>query len=369
MSEIGRMPAPLNVPQYPNQNREPAADAQGRQGSLAVPDSLVNTPAASYTSGGPHPEVRNGCVIGLDAGGTKVNAAVADMDGKVLGGGTAGPCNIAAMTAADAFKSARAACLAALVSAGKLPEDVVAVCAGVAGVSFVDRRVEFTAMMQDLFHDARVEVEPDYAIAFSGATGGMPGVVIIAGTGSVAYGEDARGRAVKTGGYGYLIDDAGSGYGVGRDAIAAVLRAADKTGPKTALVDRVLAALEVEDVAALVPGVYGGSISRVKVASLAAVVADVADTEADEVAVSILGSAGMSLATLVASITAELFAGAVEPFPVAMVGSLWKGGNAITVPFVRAIRAAAPTAVLAPPKESPLQGALRRAQSLLRIAA
>ena len=128
MSEIGRMPPPLNVPQHLNQNREQTgANAQGRQSdSLAVPDSLVNTPAASYTSGGPHPEVRNGCVIGIDAGGTKVNAAVADMDGKVLGGGTAGPCNIAAMTAADAFKSARAACLAALVSAGKLPEDVVA---------------------------------------------------------------------------------------------------------------------------------------------------------------------------------------------------------------------------------------------------
>jgi len=368
MSEIGRMPPPLNVPQQLNQNREQTgADAQGRQGSLAVPDSLVNTPAASYTSGGPHPEVRNGCVIGIDAGGTKVNAVVADMDGKALGGGTAGPCNVALMTAADAFKSARAACLTALVSAGKLPEDVVAVCAGVAGVSYVERRVEFTAMMQDLFHAARVEVEPDYAIHFIGATGGVPGVMVNAGTGSVAYGQNASGRSLKVGGYGYLIDDSGSGYGVGRNAIAAVLRAVDKTGPRTALVDRVLHALELTDVSGIVPGVYGRTVSPSKIASLATLVADVADTEADEVAISIMGAAGLSLAALVSTITTELFSGTSDPFPVAMVGSLWKGGNAITVPFVRAIRAAAPNAVLAPQKESNLQGALRRALSLVPV--
>ena len=112
MSEIGRMPPPVNVPQLPSDRRESAnGEARERAPSLSVPESLVNTPAVSYTSGGPHPEIRNGCVIGLDGGGTKVNAAVADLDGKVLGGGTAGPCNIASMSPADAFKSARAVVL------------------------------------------------------------------------------------------------------------------------------------------------------------------------------------------------------------------------------------------------------------------
>lgn len=366
MSEIGRTPPAINVPNYPNSNREAPEqkDRTPSNGSLSVPDSLVSTPAVAYAAGGPLPEVRSGCVIGLDAGGTKVNAAVADLDGNVQGGGTAGPCNIAAMSAEDAFKNARAACLAALVSAGKLPEDVAAVCAGVAGVSFIDRRNEFAAMMQELFPNARVVVEADYAIAFTGATGGAPGIVIIAGTGSVAYGENARGRGIKTGGYGYLIDDFGSGHGVGREGIAAVLRAADNTGPPTTLTRRVLAALDLTDIAGLVPGVYGGSIGRARIASLATVIADAADSDSDEIAVDILGRAGSSLAALVTSITTDLFAGATDPFPVAMVGSLWKAGNAITVPFVRAIRAAAPTAVLAPPKEGPLQGALRRAHAL-----
>jgi N-acetylglucosamine kinase-like BadF-type ATPase len=269
------------------------------------------------------------------------------------------------MLAADAFKNARAACLAALVSAGKLPEDVVGVCAGVAGVSHVDRKVEFTSLVQELFPHAHVAVEPDYAIAFTGATGGAPGIVVVAGTGSVAYGEDDNGHSFKTGGYGYLIDDAGSGYGVGRDAIAAVLRAADKTGPSTVLKERVVEALQVEDVAAIVSGVYGGPINRVKIASLSTVVADAADHGSDEVSKAILGRAGSGLAGLAVAIVRELFPNAAVPFPIAMVGSLWKAGNAITVPFIRSIREAAPTAVLAPPKESPLQGALRRAHALV----
>ena len=364
MSEIGRMPPPLNVPQYPNQNQNGPGEAQDR--NLTVPESLVNTPAVSYTSGGPHPEVRNGCVIGIDGGGSKVAAAVADLDGKVLGGGTAGPCNIAAMPAVEAFKSARAACLTALVSAGKLPEDVVAVCAGVAGVSYVDRRTEFTSLMQDLFHKAVIAVEADYVVDFTAATGGLPGVMVNAGTGSVAYGEDGHGRSAKAGGYGYLIDDAGSGYWVGREAVAAVLKAADKMGPSTTLTDRIPAALGVDDVAGLVPGIYGGTISRAKIASLATVVADAADSDSDEVSTLILGTAGVALSTLVTSIIAQLFADSVDPFPVAMIGSfLLKSGNAVTVPFVRAIRAAAPNAVLAPSKEGSLQGALRRAQALL----
>jgi N-acetylglucosamine kinase-like BadF-type ATPase len=370
MSEIGRTPPPVNLPPFPSQKRDSAgteAPERNPKPDSTFSDALANTPAAAYTGGGARPEVRTGCVIGLDAGGTKVNAAVADLDGKVLGGGTAGPCNIASMPAAEAFKAARAACLAALVSAGKLPEDVVAVCAGVAGVSYVDRRTEFTALMQDLFHDARVAVEADYAIAFTGATGGAPGIVVIAGTGSVAYGEDGSGRGFKTGGYGYLIDDGGSGYGVGRDAISAVLHAADKTGPATVLIDRVLEALGVDDLADIVPGVYGGSISRVKIASLATVVADVAEKD-DAVAKEILGYAGSNLATLASTIAGELFPNATDPFPIAMVGSLWKAGNAITVPFIRAIRQAAPTAVLAPAKESPLQGALRRAPALANIS-
>lgn len=366
MSEIGRLPSVVNLPPRSGQGGG-STGTETKENPVEAPastDALARTPAVAYAGSGVLPEVRSGCVVGLDGGGTKVNVAVADLDGKVLGGGTAGPCNIAAMSAPDAFKSARAACLAALVSAGKLPEDVVAVCAGVAGVSHAERRVEFAALVQELFPNARVAVDPDYAIAFTGATGGAPGIVVIAGTGSVAYGENGAGLGHKTGGYGYLIDDSGSGYGVGREALDAVLRAADKSGPPTVLLERILDALAIDEVGAIVPGVYGGAITRVKIAALATVVADAADVDADPVAQSILGRAGSSLATLAITIAAEIFPAAADPFPIAMVGSLWKAGNSITVPFIRAIRDAAPTAVLAPEKSGALQGALLRAHAL-----
>ena len=122
-------------------------------------------------------------------------------------------------------------------------------------------------------------VEPDYAVALAGATDGGPGIVVIAGTGSVAYGENGAGEAHRAGAYGYLIDDAGSGYGVGRAALAAVLRAADGTGEDTSLTGRLLALLGFASVGDIIPAVYGGSLDRLAIAALAPVVADAAREE------------------------------------------------------------------------------------------
>ena len=142
------------------------------------------------------------------------------------------------------------------------------------------------------FLGAAVEVVPDYVIAHAGALNGASGVLVVAGTGSIAYGENAGGEHHRTGGYGYLIDDVGSGYGVGRSALAAVLRAADGTGEPTALTARVLETLRLATVSDIVPGVYGGPIDRSTIASLSRVVAQAAHDENDPVASHILMRAG-----------------------------------------------------------------------------
>jgi len=171
----------------------------------------------------------------------------------------------------------------------------------------------------------RVAVEPDYAVALAGATGGKPGVIVIAGTGSVAYGGNASGERHKTGAYGYLIDDGGSGYGVGRAALAAVLRAADGTGEPTCLSARILDALGLSAPADLIPAVYGGKLSRVEIAGLSRTVAQAAQEE-DTVASALLMRAGGVLAHLAHGVTQRLFAGADTPFPVVPIGGLWNAG-------------------------------------------
>lgn len=301
-------------------------------------------------------------VLGLDGGGTRTRALAATFEA-VVGSGSGGACNVAAVPVAVALQSAQAAALEAL--AGASVEDVQAVCAGVAGCSFEDRRLEFEKGLQGLFPNSRVSVVPDYAIALTGATGGAPGMIVIAGTGSVAYGENGAGEGHKAGAYGYLIDDAGSGYAVGRAALAAVLRAVDGTGEETSLRQRVLENIGLTSSAAIVPGVYGGQIDRVSIAALSQTVTRAATEDADAVARAILMRAGGALAQLAHGVTERVFPEASQPFPVSLIGGLWGAGPMLTDVFARSLQRFAPQAVISPPQASPVNGAVQRALGLV----
>lgn len=306
----------------------------------------------------------SGLVLGIDGGGTQTRVLVAEAEGSLRGEGQAGACNIAAVPVDEAISSVRVASALALASAECAAEDIRAVCAGVAGFSFVERRSEFAARLGGLFPRARIEVEPDYKIALIGATEGAPGLLVISGTGSVAYGENAHGQSHKAGAYGYLIDDSGSGYGVGRAALAAVLRAEDGTGEPTSLTPLVYEALGTSSAADIIAGVYGGGISRVQIAGLSRPAAQAA-AEGDALASAILMRAGGALAQLVHGVTATLFPDAADEFPVACVGGLWAAGSSLTDVFERSVRRFAPRAVPGVPHQSPVWGAVRLAESLL----
>ncbi len=307
----------------------------------------------------------SGLALGLDGGGTRTRVAVAGPSGSTTGQGEGGACNLAAVSPADALAAALAAADAALGEAGAGRDDVLAVCAGVAGFSFPARRAAFAAGLEAAFPQAQVKIEPDYAVALAGAAGGMPGVIVIAGTGSVAYGENARGEQHKAGAYGYLLDDAGSGYGVGRAALAAVLRAADGTGEPTALTARLLDALGLSSRADIVPGVYGGTISRVQIAALSRAVALSAREDGDAVARGLLLRAGGALAHLARGVTEALFPDAAAPFSVCPVGGLWDADGDVSDVFIRSLRRFAPAAVFSPPRLPPVEGAVLRARALL----
>lgn len=306
------------------------------------------------------------CVVGLDGGGTKTHAVVFN-DGSISGEGTAGPCNIAAVLPDQAAGAALTAVDAALRQAGRQRKDVSALCAAVAGYSQADRRAQFTEALTAAFGASTIAVEPDYAAALWGATEGAAGIVVIAGTGSVAFGEDAAGRSCRTGAYGYLVDDSGSGYGVGRAMLAAVLHALDRTGPQTSLSERLRNSYGLESFVEIVSAVYGGSMDRLAIAGSATLVTDAAREDNDPVARSILMHAGGALARLVEPIVRDLFPGVSEaPVPVASVGSLWLAGLPLTDVFDRSLARICPDCVRIAPRLSPAHGAGLRAQRLAR---
>ena len=306
-------------------------------------------------------------LVGIDGGGTKTRVECYDAsDFHLLGAGEAGSCNIAAMEIADALASVGAA----LANAGVAPASVSAVCAAVAGYSHQERRFKFQSALSSFLPNARVMTAPDYAAAFRSALPGGSGILVVAGTGSIAYARNNDGLSARAGGYGYLIDDAGSGYGVGRQALAAVLAAQEGLGEPTKI--GAYAALRLGWTAAqmqrdhVIQEVYFGSLERARIASLAQAVADAAAV-GDVVAQRILMHAGGALARLAESVFRRVFPPVAEQVLVARAGSLWQAGTALTDVFERSLQRFAPQSVFAEPSGyEPAWGAAQLALDLLK---
>src|SRR5437868_3917514 len=153
--------------------------------------------------------------VGFDGGGTKTDCVVLDADGNTLGMGTAGPSNPLRVGPESAFAEMAEAAAQALAGAHLKPRQVDAVCAGLAGAgrrSVVRSAIIFLSRE---FPDALTHVTTDSEVALEAAVGQGPGVVLIAGTGSIAHGRNAAGATARAGGYGRWIGDEGSGYEIG----------------------------------------------------------------------------------------------------------------------------------------------------------
>jgi N-acetylglucosamine kinase-like BadF-type ATPase len=199
-------------------------------------------------------------LIGADVGGSKTAAGVSE-GGEVLarvdGPGAAvrpGRALASASIIAEVVRSA-------LAQVGRLAGDVLVV--GAAGAGREPEREELRKALRAETLADRVVVTTDIEIALAGAFEEGPGVVVSAGTGSIAVGRDRHGRRHRIGGYGWQMGDEGSGYAIGRAALGAVSRAYDGRSPRTALTERVLAAARSADFDALVRWAAGASPSEI----------------------------------------------------------------------------------------------------------
>lgn len=252
-------------------------------------------------------------LIGVDGGGTRTSVAVSRggaIVGRAEGPGSAvrpGRSLVSATTIADTVRRA-------LSAAGELTGDVL-----VAGVAGAGRETEARELQQALRGEGiarKVVVTTDIAIALQGALSGGAGIVLSAGTGSIAVGRDAAGTEYRAGGYGWQMGDEGSGYAIGRAALGAVSRAVDCRGAETGLSSRLAAATRSEDFNALVR--WTATAGPAEVASLALhVLAEAA--AGDAVASAIVHYAAEELAQLVISIRKRMEGDAV---PVALSGGL-----------------------------------------------
>jgi N-acetylglucosamine kinase-like BadF-type ATPase len=257
--------------------------------------------------------------LGVDGGQSSTTAIIGDETGRVLGVGRGGPCNHAAAAEGRAkFVNAIQSSLRAACFQAGLPVDVrfASACLGLSGGTGDKESIVKEILASDL-----TRVTDDALIALSGATAGEPGLVVIAGTGSIAFGRNSGGRTARSGGWGYLFGDEGGGFWIARQALRAALRLEEGWGIPTSLRARLLDATGTRNMNDLLHRCYTAEFPRPRVASLSVLVNHAAEI-GDPVAVQILDTAARELAHLAVAVLRQLF-GAGEPALVTYSGGVF----------------------------------------------
>jgi glucosamine kinase len=226
--------------------------------------------------------------LGIDGGGSKTSFLLVDEYYNEICHLQSGPSNYLSV-GADAAKEAIAQGLS------QLTEQPNIVCGGFAGAGRPDSVAFYREVLQSLIPGAQVIIESDAFIASIGAIGIDPGVLLIAGTGSIVIGRDKDRTMFRVGGWGPHFGDEGSGFWIGREAVRAALRSIDVQNP-TDFTQRIAASLNLKSISEVVGGWAGGKIGVPEIAGL---FPDVIMTYPHEPASTILTEAASRLRSLV----------------------------------------------------------------------
>jgi len=248
-------------------------------------------------------DVKSEYSIGFDGGGTKTECVLLEGEDHVLATALAGPSNPLRVGFEKAFTSLAAASGDVLTAARIGAEQVEAVCAGIAGAGLPRVQKRIMGHLVDTFPRADVHVTTDLEVALEAAVGDGPGVILVAGTGSAAYGRDANGRTARAGGHGPWIGDGGSAFDIGRRAVAAMAQARDAMAPVTLLSDMIPAALEFPDWETLLERIAEAPDEVLP--RIFPIVVEAADAE-DAPAQEILYAAALGLSALALSVARRL---------------------------------------------------------------
>jgi N-acetylglucosamine kinase len=303
--------------------------------------------------------------LGVDGGASKTAAVVTDETGRPLGRGVAGGSNHLRVGIEQATRNVERAVNIALVETGIAIRQIEYAYCGIAGSDHPEHHEKVVEALKVFFPGGNFVVDTDARIALTGAVGFGAGVVIISGTGSVAFGRNARGAEGRAGGWGPTLGDEGSGYAIARDGLSAIVRAYDGRAPETAMTELLCREYLMCQPADLPRFVYATTTHADDIARFGRLVMESA-TAGDPVASQILEHAGRELGECVLAVVRKLDLTA-EDFPVAYVGGAFHAGPMLIDPMRRTINAEAPKATLVKPLRTPVEGAammaIRAAQS------
>jgi N-acetylglucosamine kinase-like BadF-type ATPase len=317
-------------------------------------DSLVLLPTA-FTH--PRANARARFVLGIDGGATKTLAAVLDLDRQLLYLAHGGPSNEDAIGAEAAVQALLDVADEAMDRAGISSRDLAAAVVAVAGTD-----TDAVARQVCSRRTSDWIVVNDVVAGWATATGARRGIGAISGTGSNVFGMGPDGRTWRSGGWGHLLGDEGSGYWLGVQAIRAALRDRDASGPPTALGDAAAEFFRMASVEALAANLYSRPLSKSEIAAFAPTAALVAE-RGDSVARRIYERGASELGGQIVAVARQsgLAAGpgGVEgDFPVGLIGSAFRAGALFVEPLVSTVRRVAPHANVSVVKMAPVVGSV-----------
>lgn len=295
-------------------------------------------------------------VIGIDAGGTKTVCLLADEHGQVVAEARSSGANLQAVGELELEKVLHAVMAETIGDRGLWPQ---AICLGIAGVDREDDSAIVRAVMRRIGFNARTIVVNDALVALVAGAGREPGLVLIAGTGSIAYGRDARGRAARAGGWGYVLGDEGSGYWLGRRALRAVVRQNDGRGAPTLLTDRLLQHFGITRPQDLVQVVYYRNLRPAAIAALATHVSQAA-IAGDRVARDILQEGADELVASARSVMTRLRI-TQDAFVCVLAGGIFQAVPSLCEAVTSGVSALAPRCQVTRLTSEPATGAVRLA--------
>lgn len=255
---------------------------------------------------------------GWDGGGSKTTVCITDNTGTVINEGVFGPLNING-TSIDMVTSTIENCIEFMnLQPGGL-SSYHGLVIGTAGISNPNAVKLIKSLIRKCNYEGNIQLLGDYEIALSGAING-PGAILISGTGSVCYCRNKAMQYFRSGGYGYLIDDVGSGYAIGRDILASVSHSFDGRGPETKLTELVFEKINIKTIEELISWLYSSETKKTHIAGLAPLLLP-ALADGDEAAHLIAEKAAQDLTSLAAAVCkkARLQAGEI-----ALTGSIFK---------------------------------------------
>lgn len=305
-------------------------------------------------------------VAGLDGGGTRTRITVVSAAGERVHTFTAGPLNYngqdEAVVAATLREIADQIGQVITTQGGRALESCLVLCVGAAGISNPQVAGRVTQSLRASGYNGELLLVGDHETALYGAHGGESGIILIAGTGSICYGRNRAGAIHRAGGYGHLMDDEGSGYAIGRELLAAVVRAADGRSRSTVITDLIYERLAIDSVEKLVGYVYEPGRSKKDIAALAPLLTAACEA-GDRQGQAIAAASATGLVPLVEAVAGRL---GMPEGPLALLGSVLSANRFVHEALINQLGTAMPGLAIVPQQHDAAYGAALMALQRLR---